>query len=136
MRHWLDWLVHSGAFEGRPGDGAAVDALGTVYDGAMRRLARRDDQHSDPVLGRLLAEERMRLDWGESIDRITRDMPHDWRICLLGTALEFSQAGIGQALGLRQQLVGVMLGRAREELLLRLRVLARTRRELREMGVG
>jgi hypothetical protein len=102
----------------------------------MRRHGRRSDEHADPVLGRLLTEEYLRLDWGASIHAIVLDMPRDWRLCLLGTALDYSQAGIGQALGLRQQLVSVMQARAREQLLLRLRVLARTRREMRELGLG
>lgn len=135
LRRWLDWLVQCGAFERRQAAGAEPGHLGTVYDAAMRRLGRRNDEHPDPVVGRLLAEERLRLDWPASIHAIILDLPHDWRVCLLGTALEYSQASIGQAIGLRQQLVSVMLARARERLLQRLRLLARTRRELREMGV-
>jgi hypothetical protein len=134
LRRWLDWLAHSGAFERRSAADTEVDPLGSVYDGAMRRISRRNDQHSDPVVARLVSEERSQLDWPASIHAIVLDMPRDWRVCLLGTALEYSQASIGQALGLRQQLVCLMLARAREQLLRRLRVLARTRRELQALG--
>jgi len=136
LRRWLEWLMVHGDLQRRRESGAAVPELGTIYDMAMRQVGRRDDQHSDPVVAGLLAQERQRWDWPASIHAIVLDMPRDWRLCLLGAALEYSQAGIGQALGLRQQLVGVMLARAREQLLMRLRVLVRTRRELRELGTG
>jgi hypothetical protein len=136
LRRWLSWLAQSGDFDRRQTAGAAPEHLGTVYDAAMRRHGRRNDRHADPVLNQLLTEEYLRMDWGASIHAVILDMPKDWRICLLGTALEYSQASIGRELGLRQQLVSVMLAGAKEELLRRVRVLARTRRELRELGWG
>jgi len=63
------------------------------------------------------------------------DMPRDWRICLYGAAMEYTQHTIGQQLGLRQQLVSAMLANARRTLLIRLKVLARTQRVMREMGL-
>lgn len=136
LRRWLEWLMVHGVLERRHVSGAEAPALGTTYESMMRAIGSRGDRHADPVVAALLAQERQRWDWPASIHAIVLDMPRDWRLCLLGTALEYSQAGIGQALGLRQQLVGVMLARAREQLLMRLRVLVRTRRELRELGLG
>jgi hypothetical protein len=134
LRRWVEWLVTlHGEAPRRGGDEA--DA-GTVYDAAMRRLTRAPGDHADPTLGRLLADERRQWDWPASIHAIVMDMPIDWRVCLLGTALEYSQAFIGRKLGLRQQLVSVMLGHARRTLLERLKVLARTGREMKGLGFG
>ena len=137
LRQWLHWY-HSfhgdnprHAFEG---EGSSV--AGSVYDHSVRRLGRPSDQHADHVLGQLLAEERRHQDWPASIHAIVMDMPRDWRICLYGTAMEYTQHTIGQQLGLRQQLVSAMLANARRTLLIRLKVLARTQRVMREIGVG
>ncbi len=134
LRQWLDWLgtVCAG---GERRSATAIDEAGTLYEALLGSFGRRDDEHPDPTLRKLLADERRRHDWPASIHAIVMDMPHDWRICLLGTALEYSQTTIAQKLGLRQQLVSVMLGHARRTLLERLRVLARTGRELRGLGV-
>lgn len=136
LHRWVEWLVVHGALDHRRLGGAEALELGTTYDSMMRAIGSRGDQHADPVVAALLAQERQRGDWPASIHAIVLEMPRDWRLCLLGSALEYSQAGIGQALGLRQQLVGVMLARAREQLLMRLRVLVRTQREVRELGWG
>jgi hypothetical protein len=134
LRQWLDWLMTVHAGQGRR-SAPLIDEAGTLYEALLGGFARRDDQHADPTLRKLLHDERLRQDWPASIHAIIMDMPQDWRVCLLGTALEYSQTYIAQKLGLRQQLVSVMLGHARRTLVERLRVLARTRRELREMGV-
>src|SRR5882757_9942249 len=101
---------------------------GTTYDAAMRGIARPSDQHANHILDRLLADERRHWDWPASIHAIVMDMPHDWRVCLYGTAMEYSQGTIGQQIGLRQQLVSAMVANARRTLLFRLKVLARTQR--------
>jgi hypothetical protein len=131
LRQWLDWYHGFHCDGGRRDDGGIA---GTVYDAARRGLCRSEGEHADHVLGRLLAEERRHHDWPASIHAIVMDMPRDWRICLYGTAMEYSQARIGRELGLRQQLVSAMLASARRTLLLRLKLLARTQRVLRQMG--
>lgn len=131
LRQWIDWLAaYYGPTKQRAG--AGPDA-GSVYDAAARTL-RRSDEHADPTCGRLLSEEFLRLDWPASIHAIILDMPREWRLCLLGTALEYSQASIGREIGVRQQVVSLVLGQARGLLLQRLRLLARTRRELGGLG--
>lgn len=136
LRQWLAWFM---TFHGDNPNRSLVsnDAAisGTTYDAAMRGIARPSDQHADHILDRLLADERRSWDWPASIHAIVMDMPHDWRVCLYGTAMEFTQYTIGQQIGLRQQLVSLMLANARRTLLLRLKVLARTQRVLREMGM-
>ena len=134
LRQWIDWFT---TFHGdtalRDPTGADGAIAGTTYD-AGSRLGRPSDQHADHVLDKLLADERRQRDWPASIHAIVMDMPRDWRVCLYGTALEYSQSTIGQQIGLRQQLVSLMLANARRTLLLRLKVLARTQRVLRELG--
>ena len=136
LRQWLDWyMTFHGDNARRDFAGADSSIAGTTYDAAMRGLTRPADQHADHVLGRLLADERRRWDWPASIHAIVMDMPRDWRVCLYGTAMEYSQHTIGQQLGLRQQLVSAMVANARRTLLIRLKVLARTQRVMREMGL-
>ena len=136
LRQWLHWYMSFHGDNPRRDLEGDDSSASTVYDPSVRRLGRPSDQHADHVLGQLLAEERRHWDWPASIHAIVMDMPRDWRICLYGTAMEYSQHLIGQQLGLRQQLVSLMLANARRTLLLRLKVLARTQRVLREMGVG
>ena len=136
LQQWLHWY-HSfhgdNASRGLEYEGSSA---GTVYDYSVRRVGRPSDQHADHVLGQLLAEERRHRDWPASIHAIIMDMPRDWRICLYGVAMEYTQHTIGQQLGLRQQLVSAMLANARRTLLIRLKVLARTQRVMRELGAG
>jgi len=133
LRQWLGWLmsVHAGDRRRAP----LIDEAGTLYEALSGSFGRPEGDHADPTLRKLLRDERLQQDWPASIHAIVMDMPRDWRICLLGTALEYSQSTIAQQLGLRQQLVSLMLGHARRTLLERLRVLARTGRELRGLGV-
>jgi hypothetical protein len=135
LRQWLDWLgtVHAG---GGRRSAPLIDEAGTLYEAFAGAFGRYDGGHSDPTVNKLLGDERRCHDWPASIHAIVMDMPRHWRVCLLGAALEYSQTTIAQQLGLRQQLVSVMLGHARRTLLERLRVLARTGRELRGMGLG
>jgi hypothetical protein len=137
LRQWLGWYLSVHGDDGRRDFSGSVAAIaGTVYDAAMRGLGRPEGEHADHVLGKLLAEERRHRDWPASIHAIIMDMPRDWRICLYGTAMEYSQNTIGQQLGLRQQLVSAMVGNARRTLLIRLRVLARTQKVMREMRMS
>lgn len=134
LRQWIDWfMTFHGDNPQRNLSGADGAIAGTTYD-AANRLGRPSDQHADHVLGKLLADERRHWDWPASIHAIVMDMPRDWRVCLYGTAMEYSQGTIGQQIGLRQQLVSLMVANARRTLLLRLKVLARTQRVMREMG--
>lgn len=134
LRQWIDWLMTFHGDKGARQLGSSAIA-GTTYDSAMHGLTRPSDEHADHVLNQLLADERRHWDWPASIHAIVMDMPRDWRICLYGTAMEYSQATIGQQLGLRQQLVSAMLANARRTLLIRLKVLARTQRLMRQMGM-
>jgi hypothetical protein len=134
LRQWLGWYLSFHGDDGRRYLSGSVAAIaGTVYDAAMRGLGRPEGQHADHVLGKLLADERRQHEWPASIHAIIMDMPRDCRICLYGTAMEYSQSTIGRQLGLRQQLVSAMLSNARRTLLIRLKVLARTQRMIRDM---
>lgn len=137
LEKWVEWLLllhapRPGGHRAGDGNGPRVD----VWDVVCKR-ARSNTEHTDSVLGGLMAEERRHWDWPASIHAAIMDMPGTHQLVLLGTALDVPQAQIGEAIGLRQQLVSSVLVCARQTLTIRIYLLARTDQMCRKiLGLG
>lgn len=127
LQHWLDWLLafHAPRQQGhRAADGVESDL---VWEAALRQ-ARSNTEHTDPVLARFLRDERAEWDWPASIHAMVCDLPGTWQVVLLGTALGYSQATIGEGVGVRQQNVSSMLALIKSRFMPRLLLLGATER--------
>lgn len=127
LQHWLDWLLafHAPRQQGH----RVVDAGDTdlVWEAALRK-ARSNTEHTDPVLARFLRDERAEWDWPASIHAMICDLPGTWQVVLLGTALGYSQATIGEAVKVDQSNVCRMLSVIKTRFMPRLMLLGSTER--------
>ncbi len=112
LERWFEWLLMTRLprrVTSLTGNGDNIEETWN----AMVRAGRSNVEHSDGVLSRVLAEEAMGYDWASSIHGIILEYPKDWQFALIGTAMHRSQSEIGQALGIDQRYVSVMLSLVR-----------------------
>lgn len=125
LERWSEWLLSFAA----PVRSSTMVQQQTQQEDVWTTLTARvrgNTEHADSVLSTLLCDERRRCSWPASIHAIVCDMPGVHQVVLLGTALRFSQAAIGEAVGVRQQFVSELLVVARQRLLARVYGLGET----------
>lgn len=103
---WFEWLLmhYLPIKQVRVASG---EPIVDVYVGFVR-AARSNVEHSDSVLGAILAEERRGHAWPSSIHRIVLGFPRTWRMLLIGLGGNYSQNEIAEAIKIKQQHVSVM----------------------------
>lgn len=126
LRIWSDWLQVYLA----PRDSRARLDIGTAYEAAIESTFKRMPSNgvSDPTLQAVLADERSLQGWPKTIHALIVDLPNAQRCALLGNALGYSQATIGQHIGVSQPRVCIVLRLARRTLGIQLAVMRHVRR--------
>lgn len=130
LQRWFEWLL---AFQ-LPRNGRRVGTVGDeLVDtwAAMVRSARSNTEHSDSVLGKLLADEAAGWAWPASVHSIIVEYPRTWQLALLGTAMGQTQATIAKAVGVDQSNVSRMLDLIKTRFLPALIMLGSTEQQCR-----
>ncbi|HZR35688.1 MAG TPA: hypothetical protein VFA75_09960 [Nevskia sp.] len=83
---------------------------------------------SNPTLAAILADERNLISWPKTIHALITDMPRAHRCVLLGDAMGFTQASVGEYIGVTQPRICVVRRQARAELARMLLVVAHVKR--------
>jgi hypothetical protein len=85
-------------------------------------------EHSDSVLASVIAEEASGMDWAARIHEVIVEYPREWQLALLGSAMQYTQAQIGDALGMDQRIVSTLLSLVRSRFVPAIMCLNSTRR--------
>lgn len=132
LAQWAAWL----ALYLAPRESRARLDIGTAYEEAVEGCFKRMPKGgiSNPTLQAALADERNLSAWPKTIHALIVDLPHSHRCALLGSALGYSQALIGQHIGVSQPRVCMVLQAARRLLAIQLAVMDHVRRAQDEMA--
>lgn len=100
---WVEWLRVWHLSEGQ------MHRANELWD---RRAQIISGRPGNPVLADAIAAESAQSAWAEAINMMVMEYTVDWRICLLGAALELSHETIAKELRCERKRVGLMMNAA------------------------
>lgn len=120
LEEWINWLILERFPRSAPNPLHRVSDIDAYESRQLGRVQQRNDTHSDPTEASAITSQRRQTWLAERVNVFWNELPREHRVVVLAERLDMTQEQVGDLIGLRQQLVGVMLRRAKETIGLRL----------------